>query len=272
MNQALSSYGVTESMPAHDRYDEAVADLRINGFTILPSGLDPAFLTSLQSALDHVYQDQATELGGEAILQAINDADTVRCALSYDAKFLRVATVEPLLRLAERLFGTEFILTQQNGIINRPEKDNTQARWHRDLPYQHWTSSKPIAINALLCVDDFTCENGATFVLPATHRHAQFPTPGFVMRNGRQLEAPAGSFLVLDAMLFHRAGINSSHAVRRALNHVIGLPFLSQQINIPAAMRQNGKPTPDDPAIQKYLGYRWNPPGSAKEWRELRIR
>ena len=37
-----------------------------------------------------------------------------------------------------------------------------QSAFHRDLPYQHFTSSRPIAINALFCADEFTNENGAT--------------------------------------------------------------------------------------------------------------
>ncbi|SIT46003.1 Phytanoyl-CoA dioxygenase [Paraburkholderia piptadeniae] len=269
-NKNQLSYGVTERLPAADLYDERVADLRINGYTVLDSGLDAGFVDGLKSRLDGVYQRQVEEMGGESVLKGIGDSDVVRCVLSYDADFLRVATSEPLLQLARRIFGTEFVLTQQNGIINRPDRDNNQGKWHRDLPYQHWISSKPIAINALLCVDDFTFENGATFVLPGTHHVEEFPTEGFIGRSEKQLAVPAGSYLVLDAMLYHRGGANRVATARRAVNHVIGLPFLAQQIDIPSALRSTGQTVPDDPAIRKYLGFQWTPAASAKDWRGRR--
>jgi ectoine hydroxylase-related dioxygenase (phytanoyl-CoA dioxygenase family) len=75
----------------------------------------------------------------------------------------------------------------------------------------------------------------------------------------------------MDAMMFHRAGINRSKKVRRAVNHVIGLPFLAQQIDIPSAMARRGQPVPADPAIRNYLGYRWSPAADAVQWRSRRL-
>jgi hypothetical protein len=69
-------------------------------------------------------------------------------------------------------------------------------------------------------------------------------------------------------MVFHRAGVNRSAAARLAVNHVIGLPILSQQIDIPRSL---GGKWSDDPLLSKYLGYRWNPKPSVVEWRRAKI-
>ena len=45
-------------------------------------------------------------------------------------------------------------------------------------------------------------ENGATFVLPGTHHVTAFPPDRFVQKFETQIEAPSGSYIVLDAMLF----------------------------------------------------------------------
>lgn len=269
MSQA--SYGVSRRMPSADTFDEAIADLRVNGFTVLESGIDSALLSELKDRLDAAYLAQVNELGGEDRLQQINDADIVRCVLAQDPLFLRIATSPSLMTLASRLFGSDFVLTQQNGIINRPDRRNNQIAWHRDLPYQHWTSTSPIAINALFCLDAFTLENGATFVLPASHHVSEFPTEAFVIRNEKQLAVPAGSFLVLDAMLYHRGGVNRSSELRRAVNHVIGLPFMAQQVDIPSAIATASGNEPQDANVRKYLGYRWSPAKSGKDWRERRL-
>jgi ectoine hydroxylase-related dioxygenase (phytanoyl-CoA dioxygenase family) len=268
---SFDAYGVSERLPQTDPIDEAIAELRINGYTTLSSGFSTEFIDSLKDSLDRTYAKQVAEIGAESDLLSINDADIARCMLSYEADYLKVATAAPLMELTRRYLGLEFVLMMQNGIINRPDRENYQAKWHRDLNYQHWTTSKPMAMNALLCIDEFTYENGATFVLPGTHHVAPFPTDAFAQTFERQLAVPAGSFLVLDAMVFHRAGINRSSNVRRAVNHVIGLPFMAQQIDIPSAMSRTGAAIPDDPAIRKYLNFRWAPAADAIEWRQRRI-
>ena len=159
----------------------------------------------------------------------------------------------------------------QNGLINRSDKENFQAKWHRDLNYQHWTASKPLAINALFCIDEFTTDNGATFVLPGTQNVAAFPTEAFTERFEHQSSVPAGSFLILNAMLFHRAGINTSGRLRRAVNHVVGLPFMAQQIDIPSALERAGIEPPKDARLRKYLNYDWAPSRDAAEWRRKRL-
>jgi ectoine hydroxylase-related dioxygenase (phytanoyl-CoA dioxygenase family) len=264
------AYGVTEQLNGGDPTDEAIAELRVNGYTVIPSALPAEFVRNLGLALDRAYAQQVGEIGGEGVLHAMHDADIARCMLAYAPEFLQVATAPPLMKLAARMLGNEFLLLMQNGIINRPERENYQAKWHRDLNYQHWTSSKALAINALLCIDDFTLENGATFVLPGTHHVSEFPTATFARKFERQVQAPAGSFLILDAMLFHRAGANRANRVRRAVNHVIGRPFMAQQIDLPSALESAGIEPPDDPAVRKYLGYRWSPARDVTDWRTRR--
>ncbi|MEM5289730.1 phytanoyl-CoA dioxygenase family protein [Paraburkholderia sabiae] len=268
---AVLTHGVSQRLACEDVIDEAVAELRINGYTVIDSGLPAELIEKLKSGIDRIYQTQIRELGDEQALASISDTDIARCVLTYDADFLSVATAPNLMKLATRLLGTEFVLMQQNGIINRPDRQNYQVKWHRDLSYQHWTSSKTIAFNALLCVDEFTLENGASFVLPATHHIEAFPTDQFVRQHERQIAAPAGSFIVLDAMLYHRGGINVSNDVRRAVNHLIGLPFLAQQVNFETAFESTGMSAPTDPNVRKYLGFRWSPAANARDWRERRM-
>ena len=95
-------------------------------------------------------------------------------------------------------------------------------------------STQPLALNFLVCVDDFKVETGCTWVLPASHHVAEFPSEAYIQKFEQPIELERGSVIVLDAMTYHRAGINCvpGHA-RRALNHVVGLPFLVQQIDIP---------------------------------------
>lgn len=257
-----------ESQDATDDVDLKLEELTRLGYTTLDGGLDATELESLRAKLPEVYGRQAAALQA-ASLESSDDADVARCLLAYDESFFRLAVNPALLAFCERLFGESFMLLQQNGVINRPSRVHYQLRWHRDLPFQHWVASKPIAIAALLCLDEFNATTGGTYVLPGSQRHEAFPSEAFVRRHQRVMTAPAGTFVVMDAMAFHRAGKNSSGEPRRGINHVIGLPFLAQQIDIPRMLEGRHA---NDPLLSRYLGYRWGPAASVEAWRSGRLR
>lgn len=265
--QEAGSYGVVVAQHVGDEFDTKVEELTRIGYTLLDSGLDAAELDEMRAKLAAVYSRQAEALVGVS-LEDSDDADVARCLLAYDHCFLRLATNPALIDLCRRVLGDSFLLLQQNGVINRPSREHYQLRWHRDLPFQHWVASKPIAIAALLCLDEFNATTGGTYALPGSHRHAEFPSDAFVRRHEQPIAAAPGMFIVMDAMMFHRAGRNSSGEPRRGINHVIGLPFLSQQIDVP---RMLDGAHARDPFLSRYLGYRWSPAASVEAWRSARF-
>lgn len=265
--QEVSSYGVIAAREEGDELDTKVEELTRLGYTRVDSGLGAERIEELRTTLAGVYTRQAEALETSS-LEGSNDADVARALLAYDPVFLDLATAPALIDFCRRVFGESFVLLQQNGVINRPSREHFQLRWHRDLPFQHWVASKPIAIAALFCLDDFNATTGGTCALPASHKHEEFPSDAFVRRHEQVMAAPAGTFIVMDAMMFHRAGRNSSDEARRGINHLIGLPFLSQQIDLP---RMLGGAHADDPFLARYLGYQWGPAESVESWRSQRV-
>lgn len=266
--EAVLTHGVFSRTKVADDIESSVEDLRQRGFTLVQSGLTDDELARLRDRLDAVYQEQVREAGGEDQLARCQDVDVARAPLLYDELFVRIASNANLLNVVARMLGDNFVLMQQNGLLTRPATENYQARWHRDLSFQHWVSSEPIAINALLAVDPFTVESGATVVLPGSHLRAEFPSDQYVARHEQPLEAPAGTFLVLDGMLFHRAGRNRSDRPRRGVNHLIGRPFLAQQFDFAGIL---GDRYATHPLLAKYLGYRWRPQPDVLSWRRERM-
>jgi ectoine hydroxylase-related dioxygenase (phytanoyl-CoA dioxygenase family) len=264
---APATHGVGRRTAVHDPLDAHAEELRSAGYTVLDAGLTPQRLADLRERMEAVYRTQVDELGGEAALARCKDLDVARCPLAYDETFIGVAANAALVPLVQRLLGENIVLLQQNGLFNRPQAAHYQTHWHRDLSYQHWTSSEPLAINALLTLDDFTLENGATHVLPGSHLRAEFPSAAYVEKFEVPIVAPAGSFLVLDAMLFHRAASNRSNGQRRALNHLIGRPFMAPQFDL---SRMVDARHAHDPFLNRYLGFRWAPCASVADWRRLR--
>jgi ectoine hydroxylase-related dioxygenase (phytanoyl-CoA dioxygenase family) len=263
------SYGVREraAEPA-DEFDAAIEAIQYHGFAVVPNALPHERVVELNKRLDAVYAQQCDEVGGEKNLLEISDADIVRCPLAYDDVFLDLALNPAIVQVAKRLIGPNVLLLMQNGVINRPERVQVQTSWHRDLNYQHWVCSRPLAISAMVCLEDFNEETGGTIYLAGSHKVEAMPSEAALSSFYQTPLAKAGSIVLFDSMVFHRAGINRSGRVRRGINHVIGTPILAQAVDIPNMRR---KSTPLDPFVAGYLGYRWNPAPSVAEWRQKKI-
>ncbi len=256
-------YGVRERAAGSDRLSAHIEEIEHRGFTVIDGGFDAGTLERFRSSLESLHEQQIARCGGADAMRRIGEYGVVRAPLAFDEQFLAAATHDDVLAIAERMTGGYVLLTQQNGNLNTSGDQHSQSAFHRDLPYQHFTSSRPLALNALLCLDDFTAETGATAVLPGSHRVPAFPSDDYVARNEVPVTAPAGSYLIMDGMLYHRAGRNVSGRPRRALNHVYAIPLMKQQIVLPALLE--GK-WADRPELARLLGYESDPARSVDDY------
>lgn len=227
-----NSYGVNKQDSSEGYLAGIVEGVLRNGYAIFEPNFDLSEISLISKKFDEI-SNRYVEVFGESNLREIDELNTIRAPIAFedDGFFMRMATSEKLTELVRLLIGGKFILNQQNAIINPAMGEYNQGYWHRDIPYQHFTCSKPLAINALYCVDDFTELNGGTFVLPASHLRENLPSSEFIKNNAVQISAKAGSFIILDCMTYHAGGSNISKFPRRAINHVYTIPFFKQQVN-----------------------------------------
>lgn len=261
-----SFYGSVEQTRAADDTERQIEEITLRGYTVMQGLYDAAALDDWRARVDAVYGRQEREFGREK-LAAIGDLDVARAPLLYDFEFVSMASHPRLLAVVRRMLGEWFILNVQNAIINRPRVDHHQSAWHRDLPYQNFVISKPLALSALVTVDDFSELTGGTHVLPFTHKTEVMPSEAYVASNRVIVSAPAGSAIVFDAMLFHRAGANRSEHIRRAVNNVYSVPIIKQNYDFPRAL---GARPGLDPAVERLLGYTSQVPLNQEVWREQR--
>lgn len=265
MNRQESSepfYGVLGGFRVQGQDHPAIEQIRAIGYAVLDSGYTQAQIQDMTRRFGAVSDGYRAKYGAER-LSACDEFNTIRALLAQgDPAFLQLAMNIPLNKVLQSLILGKFVLSQQNGIINPACETYNQAAWHRDLPYQHFVSSRPLALNALYCVDDFTLDNGGTYVLPASHRLECFPSDEYIRRNSVQVEAKAGSFIVLDGMLFHRGGYNGTQQARRAVNHLFTIPYFKQQIDLPSLMCAETLT-----AEQKdFLGFNYSTPVSVENY------
>ena len=261
-----ASYGILQQNLSDSAIDEALEQVRNLGYAIADSGYSTTELKSISEEFNRT-REYYVKTYGDAKLRSLNEFHTIRSPLTHGGDvFLRLAINKTLLSILKKLIPGKFILNQQNGVINPPQETYNQGAWHRDLPYQHFVSSTPLAINALFCVDDFTLENGATFVLPASHKSEAFPSSSYVRKNAIQVEAKAGSFILLDCMVYHSGGFNKTQSMRRAVNHVFNIPYFKQQINIPMNMKDDNLSS----EVRDILGFAYAEPISISDYLSTR--
>ncbi|HUZ64193.1 MAG TPA: phytanoyl-CoA dioxygenase family protein [Acetobacteraceae bacterium] len=261
----LKSYGATATADAgDDPLARALEELSRNGFTVLEQVISATPLAALCTALDRLLAAQTDRFGGSARLDTIGDAGQARALLEEEPVFLDLLRLPRLDAIIDALLGPAALVMQQNGIVMPPAAaEHHQQSWHRDLPYQSWIASKPLALGALAALDDFTAESGATRFLPGSHRHETLPSAAYVARWAHQAVAPAGSVVVFDAMCFHAGGVNRGSQPRRAVNTLFGIPLLAQQVTF------TGKPGLDA-KLRRRLGLDYQPAPNVDAWRARR--
>ena len=178
-----------------------------------------------------------------------------------------MATNDRVIEAVKRTLGNYFLIHLQIGIINVPNTENRQSVWHRDLLYQDFVISKPLAVSVMLCIDDFNEKTGGTIVVPYTHKTERMPSASYIEKHAVTIEAKAGSVFLMDSMLIHKAGFNSSGAIRRGLNTIYASGLLKQQISFQQQL--DGKHC-QDPFLNMLLGYDAEASESVLAWRKRR--
>jgi ectoine hydroxylase-related dioxygenase (phytanoyl-CoA dioxygenase family) len=263
--ESLKSYGITGQAAVETQMELCLEELKIKGFTVVPDVLSSDELVDIRKRIDSVYSAQEKESGFD--LAEINEKYVARMLFAYDDYFFSLLNHSKIIPFVKSVLGEYFNLQLQNAIINMPEEEHHQSSWHRDLPYQNYTSSKPLALNAIYCIDNFTKEMGATMALPFSHRVDAAPSATYFTNHGITMEAPAGAVVLMDSMVFHRAGRNSSDKIRRAINQVYISGMIKPQMNIPALMK--GREI-NDSMLRMLFGLDVQLADSVKQFREQR--
>ena len=133
--------------------------------------------------------------------------------LDLDPQVQALCRLPALLAAAGALIGERFFLAQVEG--REPLGGCGHQGLHRDLSAQRPGDT----VNALAFLDDYGPHNGATRLVPGSHRP---PAGGATADESREADAVtlagrAGDVLVFDADLLHAAGLNTSGARRRTL-------------------------------------------------------
>jgi ectoine hydroxylase-related dioxygenase (phytanoyl-CoA dioxygenase family) len=126
---------------------------------------------------------------------------------------------------------------------------------HRDqwaFDFFPFPSGYEVQCNTIWAVDEFRDENGATRLVPGSHRAAD--KLAFTDADTLPAAMPEGSILFYTGALYHGAGANRSSAVRRGINITYNVSWLRQEENQYLAVPQDVARTLPEPLL-RLMGY-----------------
>ena len=252
--------------------DAASFDERMGskGWAMFPGLVPPEDLVAIRAAvLASVAACGERQVASGATMAADGTAHhTVGCYPAFDAFLAK----RWLGNAVDRWFdGAPAILHAFNPVAIQPAAAGYLHRMHRDV--RTHAGAFRLMLNMLVMVDPFTLENGATYMLPGSHRVAGPPSEAAFEAGAERLTGPAGSIALFDSNLWHAAGRNASGAVRTALTLSFSRAFVKQQMDYPRFLgAEYGRGLP--PAMRQLLGYNAMVPASYEEFyrpRETRL-
>ncbi|MEU4195729.1 phytanoyl-CoA dioxygenase family protein [Kribbella sp. NPDC026611] len=178
--------------------------------------------------------------GDRAGLEVHQEKGTDRLAdlVNKDARF-EVCFSHPRVLGAMRHVLGEFKLSSLNSRAALPGEGHQGL--HADFSHPVEPGAYEVC-NSIWLLDDFTPENGATRVVPGSHRRGTMP--GDEMANPADdhpdqilLTGKAGTVIVFNSHLWHGGTLNRTNTPRRALHAYFALRHLPQQLDQQAHIR-----------------------------------
>ncbi|MFV3402609.1 MULTISPECIES: phytanoyl-CoA dioxygenase family protein [Pseudomonas] len=180
--------------------------LHRSGYALLRGAIPSHWLPGLRATFDSGYlpSDQWPVPRGH---------DWRHAQLDHDPTVQALCRLPALLEVAGELIGERFFLAQVEG--REPMPGGGHQRLHRDLSSQRPGDS----VSALAFLDDYGPDNGATRLVPASHRPGVGEAPFNFddESHTQQLSGQAGDILVFDVDLVHAGSLNVQGGRRRTL-------------------------------------------------------
>ena len=190
-----------------------------DGYVLLEDAMGSDLLRGLRAAIHALFDVEGDRAGAEFKTEA--HAHRLANLVNKGEVFRRAIVLPRMLDGVRHVLGPDAKLSSLNARSADPHSDDGQPL-HVDmaaLPDERgdWVC------NTVWLLDDFTTENGATRMVPGSHRWGQRPQDALADPKAPHpqevlLTGPAGSIAVMNAHLWHGGTANRSSAPRLAMH------------------------------------------------------
>jgi len=235
---------------ARDERSVHLERIERDGYSLIEDVFDAERADALLAELDRIVETQGTGLGPNAFEGF--KTRRVYNLLVHGALFEEIPVHPRVLPVVEGVLDRGCLISSLSSIDIGPGESAQML--HADdqligLPRPH----PPLVCNTMWAITDFTEANGATRIVPGSHRRESCPAGGAEVAS-IAAEMRRGSVLVWNGSLWHGGGANRTDARRVgiAMNYCAG--FLRQQENQQLGVpRELARRFP--PRLRELVGY-----------------
>jgi ectoine hydroxylase-related dioxygenase (phytanoyl-CoA dioxygenase family) len=240
-------------------------ELKEQGYTIIPNQVSKEWLDVLSNEMDKAFSEHRNiQLYNNNDINSGGVALHVLLSSPIFIEFLQTLLENGFIQsLQDNFFHSKCILNSFSALNNLPNQPNFSAIVHRDLRF--YSGEFPIMLNCLIMVDDFTIENGGTYLLTGSHLEERKPSDEEFFDKAYQATGKRGDILIFNANVWHSSAPNTTQNDRRAIPFTISKSFMKQLLDYPRALGYD-KMDSFTHEIQQFLGYHSRVPASLNEW------
>lgn len=242
--------------------DEAVlAELARDGYAIVEDALVADQVAQLRRDLEAAIASETAYHRGTDY----QDYGMVLVCCAHARSFVDVLAHPGVMRIIERILGEGCIVYAYTSSSMPPGASNYSERIHVDCP--RLIPGYETNAGVMMLLDDFTAENGATWVLPGSQHRREPPSREEFFASARRIVAPAGSAVYLNPRVWHAGGKNETSRWRHSITLNMCRPYMKQRLDIPKMMAASGVDLTavSDKALQK-MGFHAQVPESLDEY------
>jgi ectoine hydroxylase-related dioxygenase (phytanoyl-CoA dioxygenase family) len=243
-------------------------ELKINGYTKFDSFFDLDFCDLINKSIDSSYE-YCRKIQIQNGVDQITDGTLHHLIATNDEIYLEILekiTISSNYQFIKDYFNGNFILNSYGGVKNLKSKPSYVSNIHRDIRF--FSGNLPLMLNLLIMLDDFTLENGATFLLAESHLKEEKPSEDHFYANSHRAVGKKGDILFFDSNLWHAAGVNNTDTERRAITITFSKPFMKQQLDYSRAIGYDFIESKSE-EIKQILGFFSRVPSNLNEWYQL---
>ena len=246
--QLVTTAEITPLMVEGVNVTERVAEIEAQGYTIIPDFVQPKEIARIRHAFDTEVRITEMRAIGTDTGKTLRAHNLLAKTRAVDYLFL-----DPRIRaLIEGVLGprVQINVTTLFNILPGETKQflhQDDGLWPIKRPHPHFVC------NALIALDDFDLENGATHIVPYSHSWHDRPVDQSI--ETLQVTMRAGTMLMWEGGLWHGGGANTSKDRERLgffMSHNVAY-LRPQEIQLLSVPREVAVQLPE--MLQRLLGY-----------------
>ncbi|MDO3644403.1 phytanoyl-CoA dioxygenase family protein [Mucilaginibacter sp. L3T2-6] len=239
-------------------FDEIMAEY---GWIVYEDAVDDTLINKIADSLEPSYEARRKIQIKNGIAAAMNG--TLHHLVEKDTFTMEFLERNFCAAQIRHFLKGNYILNSLGAVINLKGDMPYVQNVHRDI--RSFTGDYKLMIQMMVILDDFTLENGATYLLSGSHKREERPTDDYFYKNADRAVVKKGSIILFDSNVWHATGKNNTDGKRRTLTMAFTRPFFKPQLDYPRSLGyEYGESLSED--LRQVLGYNARIPENLEEY------